>query len=201
MTSASVESDDQHFVGNEVTNPNVLMGNYILAGTGHIQHGNMVKGTLTPAGTTPLNDSSYYLLAPPSFWGSTGAWPSIGIPNSPGSGMNPAKARYQAGGQLTVCREDFTTKVSSNEHGVNLFSISPNPFYNELQIYSSNPKVSSSTIVLRDITGRKIIEKQMSILPGSNQLHLSHPEEISAGLYVLSIISSNNIKSFRILKQ
>jgi len=201
MTSAAVESNDQHFVGNEVTNPNVLMGNYIIAGTGHIQHGNMVRGTLTPAGTTPLNDSSYYLTSAPSFWGTTGTWPSIGIPNTPGSGTNPAKARYLAGGQLTVCREDFTTGISINENNSQLFSISPNPISDKLNIYSSKPSSKFTTILCHDITGRKVFEKQVLLIPGNNSIQLSETEKIVDGVYILNLMTKDGVETFKLLKQ
>jgi len=200
MTSAAVESNDQHFVGNEVTNPNVLMGNYIIAGTGHIQHGNMVKGTLTPVGTTPLNDSSYFLTSPPSFWGTTGTWPSIGIPNTPGSGTNPAKARYLAGGAMTVCREDFTTNITSSKSIENSFTVSPNPIIKEINIFSSGTISEFSTIQCYDLTGRIIFEKQMTLNPGRNKLSIPNSESFSRGVYILSIQTQNRIQLLKILK-
>ena len=201
MTSGSVESNDQHFVGNEITSTVLFTGNYIIAGTGHIQHGNMVKGVLTPAGTTPLNDSSYYLNTAPSFWGTTGAWPSIGIPNTPGSGTNPAKARYLAGGQMTVCREDFTTGISNPISSSDFFSISPNPFSNKLNIHSILQHSELSTISCFDLTGRIVFEKNLLLNAGNNTIDFNQQNLLKNAAYILTIKSEKNIQSVKLFKQ
>ncbi|HRI27332.1 MAG TPA: glycosyl hydrolase family 28-related protein [Chitinophagales bacterium] len=100
MTSSG--SNMQHFVGNEVTSTAFLQGFYTITGSNHIQHGNNIKGTITPSGTGTLADVSYYLTQPPDFWNITGVLPTIGIPNPLNSGTNPARARFVAGEQ-TVC--------------------------------------------------------------------------------------------------
>ncbi|PSJ71460.1 hypothetical protein C7N43_39200 [Sphingobacteriales bacterium UPWRP_1] len=100
MTSSG--SNMQNFVGNEVTSNVFLQGLYTITGSNHIQHGNNIKGTITPSGTGTLPDVSYYLSQPPDFWNIAGAWPTIGIPNALNSGTIPAKARFQAG-IFTAC--------------------------------------------------------------------------------------------------
>ncbi len=201
MTSGTVESNDQNFVGNEVTSTIFLTGNYILAGTGHIQYGNMVKGVLTPAGTSPLNDSSYYLTSPPSFWGATGTWPSIGIPNTSGSGTNPAKARYLSGGSYTVCREDFTTGIIDVSTDKNKFSISPNPFTDLLQIHSYGTHSESAFIQCRDLTGRLVFEEHLILNPGKTEINSVHSFTGSNGFYLLTIRTENSIQSIKLHRQ
>lgn len=99
MTSSG--SNMQHFVGNEVTSTTFLQGFYNIVGSNHIQHGNNIKGTITPSGTGTLPDASYYLTQAPDFWNIAGSWPSIGIPNALNSGTIPAKVRFQAGNYTT----------------------------------------------------------------------------------------------------
>lgn len=93
-------SDSQNFVGNEISNSS--QGLYLLNGTGHLEHGNNVKGTIAPAGTNSLPDSTYYLPGKPAFFSGPATWPSIGIPNTINSGSIPAKDNRLAG-QLTSC--------------------------------------------------------------------------------------------------
>jgi hypothetical protein len=112
-------SDNQHIVGNDVTYNafwTFLGGPYDITGTGHIQHGNNIDGTITPGGTGTLNDTSYYLYEEPVFWSVTDSWPSIGIPNSLASGTIPAKKRWDDGGTMTVClcRKTWTGTVSTD---------------------------------------------------------------------------------------
>lgn len=100
MTSSG--SNMQHFVGNEVTSTAFLQGFYTIVGSNHIQHGNNIKGTVTPAGTGTVSDVSYYLSQAPDFWNIAGTWPTIGYPNALNSGTIPAKVRFLAG-EYTVC--------------------------------------------------------------------------------------------------
>ncbi len=201
MTSGTVESNEQHFVGNEVTNPGPFSGNYAIAGLGHIEFGNMVKGILTPAGTTPLNDSSYYLSAPPSFWGSTGSWPSIGIPNAPGTGSNPARDRYLSGSPFTVCREDLTTGIPDVNIISNKFQVVPNPFNNELKILSSSLNSENAHIQCYDLAGRLIFEKQVVLNSGNNQINFPGATDIHEGLYLLSITTKTAFQITKLVKQ
>jgi hypothetical protein len=99
-------SNNQNFVGNEITSTAVLQGNYYTQyGTGHFEFGNNVKGTIMPAGTSPLTDTSYYITAPPAFWDCS-PWPTIGIPNTIDIGSIPAKKRFDANVLLTACEND-----------------------------------------------------------------------------------------------
>src|SRR5205085_4353518 len=81
MTSGTMQSDSQNFVGNEIPNTGAFMGMYTLYGAGHFEYGNNVRGVITPTGTTNLPDTSYYLSSQPSFWNIASPFPSIGEPN------------------------------------------------------------------------------------------------------------------------
>lgn len=107
-------SNSQHIVGNDVDYNGFIMGPYTITGTDHIQHGNNIDGTITPPGTGTLSDTSYYLSGEPLFWSITDSWPSLGIPNPLGTGVNPAKARWDQGSDYTICplRREWTGSVS-----------------------------------------------------------------------------------------
>lgn len=107
-------SNSEHIVGNDVSN---IIGSYIITGSDHIQHGNNIRGTITPPGTDTLADTSYYLTEEPGFWDIPDSWPSLGIPNIPGGGNIPARSRwFNPGATKTVCplRKEWTGSVSSN---------------------------------------------------------------------------------------
>lgn len=111
-TQAMVVNDtlcsNQTFVGNE------CVGAYSLGSKDPFAHGNNDDGTITPAGTTNLQDYSYYLgtnvtsLPPkPSWWNIPGFIPTYG-PNADGTvppiGTErdiPARVRWNAGAPYT----------------------------------------------------------------------------------------------------
>lgn len=187
MTSGTVESDSQNFVGNEVTNTGLFLGNYLLAGAGHFEYGNNIKGTITPAGTSALSDSSYYLDSLPSFWNGSPSWPSVGLPNALNSGSIPARDRYLAGGSLTVCSEQLNTAVPKYMTDEIVFSISPNPVRENLILKSNLDCATSAVLTVRDLSGRLIFQKKTLVYPGETIL-----EKINAspGIYILSLISA-----------
>lgn len=119
-------SNNQNFVGNEITNSGFLLGNYALAGTGHFQHGNNVKGTIYASGTTTLTDTSYYLTSVPYFLQNLSSWPSIGIPNSINTGTIPAKERYSVN-NYTTCSTVVSTGIVSNSASDKYCKLFPNP--------------------------------------------------------------------------
>ena len=97
ITSGTQTTNDQNYVGNELTNFDLFMGQYSLNGSGHFEYGNNVRGTITPSGTNYLADMSYYYVVKPDFWDENMAWPSIGIPNLLNSGTIQAELRFQNG--------------------------------------------------------------------------------------------------------
>ena len=190
ISSGSVQNDSMTFVGNEVPNTGFLMGNYSLAGTGHFEFGNSIRGTLTPPGTSPLPDSSYYLLGPPPFWTSN-SFPSVGIPNAIGSGSIPAKDRFMAGVNLTSCNSDINPRVELIDYLS--FEIFPNPSSGLIKIHQQYPQ-NDFEIILKDFNG-KIILKKKYFGSDSNQI-INIPESTSCGIYFIEIISNGN-KSIR----
>jgi hypothetical protein len=151
-------SDSQHIVGNEVTNTGLGMGQYIITGVGHIEHGNNIKGTIKPPGTGTLNDTSYYLEQEPPFWEITDAWPSIGIPRTLGSGSNPARSRWIGNGSKTVCplRKSWSGTVNNdweNPHNWKPYGVPDEAVEVTLPApASNNPMISSgSTYYVRSL--------------------------------------------------
>ena len=189
MSSGTVNSDSQNFVGNEVPNMGTFLGNYLLAGNGHFEYGNNVRGIVIPSGTIPLNDSSYYLRSIPVFWNIPDAWPSIGDPNLPVSGSIPARERFLSGIALTSCGESVVTSVELHEHPISEWEIYPNPSHGVVNIklnrvFQPEEKI---TFLVVDVLGNKIIKKRMTCENKIIQLNI--PEAASAGIYFLTVQS------------
>jgi len=77
--NTSPASDSQNFVGNEITNTLVGMKN--LAGNGHYDYGNKLRGTISPPSTNanPIN-SLYLPTSKPLFWDPLATFPFAGNP-------------------------------------------------------------------------------------------------------------------------
>lgn len=87
-------TDSMNYTGNEVTNTSLPYGNYTLAGSGHFLYGNNIKGTIMPAATAALPETSLYLAGAPGYWTAALSYPPIGTPYPYNTVDNPAKARY-----------------------------------------------------------------------------------------------------------
>jgi hypothetical protein len=188
MSSATVQSDSQNFVGNEITNlVYPPYGNYSLVGSGHLEHGNNVRGTITPVGTDTVNDVSYYLSAQPPFWNSS-PFPSIGAPNPFGGESIPAKDRYSSGISLTVCN---SLTVGSPENNPGDFFVFPNPVKNQLTaILSRNNNYSAFTIT--DISGKEVYKKDIS----ENETAINvNTSMYAAGIYFINLSARNGFSS------
>jgi hypothetical protein len=194
MTSGTVNSDTQNFVGNEVTGTAAFQGNYSLAGSGHFEFGNNIRGTITPAGTGTLNDISCYRTALPLFWNITQQWPSIGFPNGAGSGTIPARERYLSSGEKTLCGPQSSTGTSAlnMSSGIRVY---PNPVQSGETVRISIDRSKSNFWELQELTGRLIRhsdcrESQMIEIPTTG---------MPAGIYLLRIFNDDGYASERIL--
>jgi len=97
FSDSGTPTDSMNLIGNEMTNMGFLMGNFIVNGAGHLNHGNNVRGTTTPANTQNIGIET--LLYPdgnlPAFM--EGTLPYIGYPLAMDENTTPAHARYVSG--------------------------------------------------------------------------------------------------------
>ncbi len=182
ISSGVVQNDSMNFAGNEVPNMGFLMGNYSLAGVGHYEFGNTIRGSLTPSGTSPLDDSSYYRITLPAFWTSNN-FPSIGIPNTSGTGSIPAKDRFLSGINLTSC-DDITIGIKDIVNSG--FNVYPNPSSGNI-IFQIPPGIKEFELFLKDLNGKTILKSSFSGSDSDTIYDL--PEWMNAGIYLLEIVS------------
>jgi len=115
FSDSGTPTDSMNLIGNETTNSGLFMGNFIVNGAGHLNHGNNVRGTTTPAGTQNIGIET--LLYPsgnyPSFMND--ALPYIGYPLAMNANTTPANARYMSGTYVS-CEAEVVTAIAPATH-------------------------------------------------------------------------------------
>ncbi|MCK4287762.1 MAG: T9SS type A sorting domain-containing protein, partial [Bacteroidales bacterium] len=202
-TNTILETGRQNFVGNEVTNEQLLYGNYILTGTNHFEFGNNIKGTIIPPGTNDLPDTTYYLDSIPIFWNIIDQLPSLGIPNEIGSGTIPAEERYLSGGILTVCYDStiYTSFENISNIKNNQIKIMPNPFTHKINLLIPSEINDYCQVNMVNLIGQTVFNKEFRLSKGVNKIVVFPPESIKDGLYIITVKTKNNIYNHKILKQ
>jgi hypothetical protein len=126
-----VPSPSQHFIHNEITSSALFKGNYILAGGDHIESGNNLRGTITPAGTSS-SALSYALDTVPVFYRPAN-WPPIGPPAVINSRITEVQSRL-ASGLLTLCREAKPNRLTGQTTTDLFWEVYPNPARGTVQL-------------------------------------------------------------------
>ncbi len=190
-----LSTSSQNFVGNEVSMNPGFLGQYIITGTDHFEYGNNIKGMNMPSNTTTLPDSSLYLKAAPPYWDYNIPWPSIGYPNTLEANENPAKLRYDAGQDITVCGCDTVSAPQatgiSNPDAEQL-KIYPNPAVHTLNIVNDNPAATASIIT----TGGKLVKQTR--LYQNQSIDISN---LKPGLYILILETPDKVLRSRFVKR
>ena len=100
--------------------------------------------------------------------------------------------------QFTV---ENCTQIKEISEGVDLLTISPNPFSNVFELNFKNVATSNYTIELHDISG-KIISSLVNEMPIMSKETLSFTlQDINQGMYFLKVISQNQTITQKIIKQ
>ncbi len=177
--NSTTPSNQQVFYNNEIPKTGLFKGLYILAGTGHLELGNKVRGAYKPNGTKPILDSSYYLKSVPLFWPTGFVWPYCGSENSLSASINPAQYRY-SNSQYTDCIGSVlyskTQAFRKNNSPINLFD---NPIANKLKFYNGTGFLE---IRITDISGKTIT---YPIRPYDE--NCIETEKMLPGVYVLTV--------------
>jgi len=178
-------SPNQNLVGNEVTNMSSPMSavNYTIQGTGHFVFGNNNKGTITPAGTTELPDTSYYFSSIPPHIPMT-HYASIGEPNALNSGTIPATYFFNQD-DLFANACGYISDLNTNDINKNNHSIFPNPLASEQVLHIDG---AYHTIQLVNTHG-SVVEELVNDLHQDMQLKVAKP-----GLYFLRMTTTTGIQ-------
>ena len=195
MTSGTVNSDSENFVGNEITNMGPFMGNYALSGNGHFEFANNVRGIITSTG---LTDSSYYLQSVPSFWNIGSAFPSVGDPIPVGSGSIPARDRYLSGSDFTACSESIITGMKNEESLNDEIVVFPIPSEDFINIRINNMPVEDVHVIISDVLGRNQMERKFS---GGNEKSfiINFSNKLKLGIYFLTVQTGKSVLTKKII--
>lgn len=193
IADSLLETSYQNFLGNEVTNTTPFFGNYILTGTNHFEYANNIKGDFLPIGTSILEKQSLYLSAVPEFWIDPDSWPNLGSPNTLGEGTIPAKERYEALSQITVCPVYFKEEIEE-EFAFNKLKdlqIYPNPAYESLRIQFSISKPQLIIVTISNLIGKSVFRQEWQVEQVlDKQINLN---SLEAGIYFLSFRLENDL--------
>jgi hypothetical protein len=74
--------------------------------------------------------------------------------------------------------------------GLQVVSVLPNPFENDLQLIVQSDKSQSISVQLMDMTGREVFRANKTVTTGNNDLVLPSLSHISKGLYVLRVTNN-----------
>lgn len=183
MNSGTGATDSVNYVGNEVTNTGLQMGNFSLAGTGHYSIGNIIKGNINPTGTA-AQEPSLYLISKPSFWmPPMGVWPIAGNISSYNQNGIPAQIRYVS--EKTDCRTnpqlvgDYVRDIKPGAE----ITVYPNPTSRAVAFDCKTPK--NAVIHVSDIMGRRIAD--FKIKAGSTQT-IWDVSEVEPGIYLYTLL-------------
>lgn len=109
LVMTATNSPSQNYLGNEISGTGFGQGNYTLQGVDHFEYGNSDNGTITPAGTINLTDTSYYYNDTPDFL--VGNLPLMGPPTTFNTNSIPARDRFLSGTGLTLCPDPCEKSV------------------------------------------------------------------------------------------
>ena len=199
MTANEIlETNNQNFVGSEVTDFTFLHGLYVITGEDQFEYGNNIKGDIIPAGTNTLSDSSYYLSEVPYFWNDNIEWPSLGIPNELGSGTIPANLRYGFGGTLTICPDSVITAINQESNPSKLgVEVWPNPSNNFIKVKLLEYYTGQIEVNLINSVGEVVLSTDAEIFnTGSFKISTSM---LMPGIYLLSIGTANQIVTKKVI--
>ncbi len=177
---------------------NVFTGSaaYFNLSTTSYAQGNWQDDAFLPEGTAPMEESSLYRSEAPSYFVGT-SYPSIDPENTSNISGNPATHRFYAG-VYTYCAilSDIYTATNSQLD----ITTYPNPIMDLLNIQINHESSSHINISLIDLSGKKlktILNREIYSGPFIIETDLSY---LKPGLYLLSIQTNHEKRSFKLIK-
>lgn len=172
-------TDSLNIVGNDVT-ADAPMGLWLVNGTGHLLHGNLVQGEVTPEGTGTLDEASCFLAAEPAFLASIGGWPQTGPDHLP-PGTLPAVERRTSGAGIAPCG---SPAIGVDEHVMIAPRVYPVPAHDHVVVEGLPGAQGPFSARITDLTGATCF--QWSI-PATNRAFISL-SDLSPSAYLLELI-------------
>ncbi|MCB9170939.1 MAG: right-handed parallel beta-helix repeat-containing protein [Flavobacteriales bacterium] len=172
-------TDSLNILGNEITGS---PGLYSLNGVGHFEYGNLVQGTIVPAGTGGLTDPSCYATSIPDLLMSLGGWPQIG-PNSVPPGSIPAAERWADGTGSTICSGAELPTIVHPDPWTTGARCHPMPFSGSFLVETGGMIAGEARWVLMNAMGAAVRQGHASMHDGS--VTIEGLADLPAGVYLL----------------
>jgi hypothetical protein len=188
-------TDTCQFIGLEITNPGATLGLYSLAGNGHLQYANNVKGSITPANTSNLQETSLYLVAPkkPACFNATKHfWPIFGAPQPYNQNTNAAKDRATQAvwADCSQCTFVNTTGVMQPTNHSEAFFIYPNPTQDRIKIKET---LNNASFVIYTTDGSLIFS-------GNKEETENYSKHLNPGMYLIKYTNNENTGNIKLIK-
>ncbi len=90
-------------------------------------------------------------------------------------------------------------KISVSVNGA-FIEVNPNPFPETLFVNIESAIKDEATIAITDLSGRQLLKKSVSIAAGNNALEIKEAANLNKGMYILTISTSAQRQSIKIVK-
>jgi hypothetical protein len=84
-------------------------------------------------------------------------------------------------------------RIINNNRNVNVLSVMPNPFESNVRMQVYADKSFPAIVRVADLTGREMYRTSTIITAGNNNITLNLPLSLSKGMYLLQLISNNEV--------
>ena len=78
--------------------------------------------------------------------------------------------------------------------------VNPNPFKDKLLVTIQSPTQDKATLILTDLSGRQLFRQSKILSPGRNEMLIREAGTFSKGIYLLTIIESQQVESIKVVK-
>ena len=78
--------------------------------------------------------------------------------------------------------------------------VNPNPVDKTLKLHIQSPIADKGTLLITDLTGRKMLRQTLVINPGNNSFEIYDSAKFGKGVYLLSILASQKTQTIKVIK-
>lgn len=184
----SASQDSQNLIANEITNTNVIMGQFILQGNGHLSINNTIKSKLQSNSNIDITESSFYLTNKPAFLPQQIDWPILGYPQEYNNGLNGAKIRFRDSLEKSYCFTiNYPTNIRNEFQEQQPKNFYPNPFNSAVKFIG----YSKAVLKIYNSIGQLIMS---GAIESNNEINT---EKWSPGIYLFIL---NDNESWKLIK-